>query len=609
MNTKFTLSLLVMLFAFGMQAQVIFQDDFESFTAGDRVAQASTANWDTWSGAVGGAEDGTISDAQAASGVNSLYISGTNDVLLRLAAAPMTAGRYKVTFNMFVQENRYAYFNFLAQFNGANSSWATQSYFRPNGSCNTDAGGADVAQFNQPAGEWFVMTTVLDLGDDFGTIYHETGEVTSWKWSIGALGGDRDNTFEALNFYAWNTEGTPGYYIDDIVVEQVEKPGNEILLEAVLNSDNQVELAWTGSEDVTEYVVTNKGDVLTQTTDTTNTIVKPYPQLFDFKVGAHFNLNGYRFSENQSLELAGGSSREFVLFEVGTGTWCPNCPAAARGVDDMHSAGFDVGIIEYHGGGPDDYIIPVGTDRINYYGINAYPETFADGESAVLGGSFGGNLFTTFEGFYDTRKDRRVLYDFNMSVTNVGGNDYKIEVSAEELYSYFDGPANLRIALTESNIPENWQGLTELDFLLRDMYPDATGIEMDLSSGAQSYEYTFTLDPSYIKNNCEIVAFIQHDDTKEVLNGQVISMATVSGVNEALSAEIELLPNPVVDYIQINGLTDGEAMIYAQDGKLVHRFDVTSMNHQESLTTINTGYYVLKVNTEEGIVSKQFIKK
>ncbi len=609
---KFNLTLICafLMFIGALNAQIIFQDDFESYSDGDRIAQAAANDfWDTWSGNTGGAEDGRITVAQAASGSNSMYISGTNDVLLRVSDEPLESGRYKVTMKLYVQEGRYAYFNLLHFFNGANSSWATQSYFRPNGNGNTDSGGGDAAQFLQPDGEWFDMTFIVDLDDDFSTFYHTDSEVVSWKWSTGAFGAGTSNTFEALNFFAWNNEGTPGFYVDDVVIEQVQKPGDELELLAVLNGDNQVELEWNSSTGASTYILTNHGQVVNTTQDTADLIEKPYPQTFDFRVGAHFDLNGYRFSESTPLELAGGAEREFVLYEIGTGTWCVNCPASARGVDDMHAADYNVGIIEYHGGGTDPFIIPTGTERIGYYSITAYPTSRIDGTTELVGGSFGGNLFATYEGVYDTRMNRRVLYAFDMQLLDLGNNEFKVVVEADELYSYFDGPVNLRIALTESHIPQVWHGLQEVNFVLRDMYPDAAGVELDFSSDNDTYEYTFTLDENYVLENCELVAFLQHDGTQEILNGGVIRLEDASGVNEELSATIKLHPNPVVDEIQIQGLIAGEARIFSQDGKLVDQFIIQSDNHSQPVRKLPSGYYVLKINTDEGIVSKQFIKK
>src|SRR5688572_1632192 len=62
--------------AFTASAQT-FSDNFDSYTAGQPMAQQSAGAWTTWSGTVGGAEDVLVSNADAVSGSNSIFLSTT----------------------------------------------------------------------------------------------------------------------------------------------------------------------------------------------------------------------------------------------------------------------------------------------------------------------------------------------------------------------------------------------------------------------------------------------------------------------------------------------------------------------------------------------------
>jgi len=80
--------------AFG---QVSFSEDFESYNVGDYLG-ASSADWTTWSGATGGAEDVQIVNDNAANGSNAIYFAGTGqggpqDVVLPFGQK-YTEGRY-----------------------------------------------------------------------------------------------------------------------------------------------------------------------------------------------------------------------------------------------------------------------------------------------------------------------------------------------------------------------------------------------------------------------------------------------------------------------------------------------------------------------------------
>ncbi|MCK5338370.1 MAG: thioredoxin family protein, partial [Bacteroidales bacterium] len=87
-------------------------------------------------------------------------------------------------------------------------------------------------------------------------------------------------------------------------------------------------------------------------------------------------------------------ARDKVVVEIGTGTWCPYCPGAAMGADDLVANGHDVAIIENHNG--DDYTNSASNARNSYYGISGYPTALFDGGSAYVGGSNGTSLYPQY---------------------------------------------------------------------------------------------------------------------------------------------------------------------------------------------------------------------
>ena len=93
-KSLFLTALFVAALSWTMAQTVVFSDNFDSYTAGSRLAQTSTAAWTTWSNAPGSAEDAAISSTQAASAPNSLYITGSNDIIYPFAN--QTSGHYKI---------------------------------------------------------------------------------------------------------------------------------------------------------------------------------------------------------------------------------------------------------------------------------------------------------------------------------------------------------------------------------------------------------------------------------------------------------------------------------------------------------------------------------
>ena len=90
---------------------VVFSDNFDSYTVGSHLAQSDPDSaWTTWSFAPGSDEDGVISNVQAASDPNSLYISGSNDQLYPFGN--YTTGHYTLTFNYYIPSSgNGGYFN------------------------------------------------------------------------------------------------------------------------------------------------------------------------------------------------------------------------------------------------------------------------------------------------------------------------------------------------------------------------------------------------------------------------------------------------------------------------------------------------------------------
>jgi len=212
--------------------------------------------------------------------------------------------------------------------------------------------------------------------------------------------------------------------------------------------------------------------------------------------------------------------RNLVLLEIGTGTWCVNCPAAARGADQLHANGDPVAIIENHNG--DAYANTYSNTRNAYNGVPGYPTANFDGSwGSVIGGSYGGNMYSS----YLTKVNQRIQIQTSFDIEIFGsytGNDYDIIVRVTKVADYSGTNLKVRLALTESHIQQNWQGMTELNFVNRLMVPDANGTLVTFTSIGQSIDVplSFTFDNSWDIDHCELVAFIQDDGSKEALNAE-----------------------------------------------------------------------------------------
>ncbi len=258
--------------------------------------------------------------------------------------------------------------------------------------------------------------------------------------------------------------------------------------------------------------------------------------------------------------------RNFVVVEIGTGTWCGYCPGAAMGADDLVENGHKVAIIENHNG--DSYANTASNNRNSYYNISGYPTAFFDGANEIVGGSPSSSMYPQYLSAYEDAID--VMSDFTVDLTYTNtGLDYDVTVEVTEPGNYSGQNLVVHLTLTESHIPESWQGMSEVNFVNRAMYPDHNGTSF--TGGTQTFNISFTADASWEIDNCELVAFIQDNDTKEILQSDKTTLAQPTGTNnvslEKIYEIIDICEGAISPVIKIknNGSADINSLTIEYD--------------------------------------------
>ncbi|MCB2221349.1 MAG: T9SS type A sorting domain-containing protein [Bacteroidetes bacterium] len=184
----------------------------------------------------------------------------------------------------------------------------------------------------------------------------------------------------------------------------------------------------------------------------------------------------------------------------------------------MIANGYDVAVIEDHvATNPFQNVYSLA--RHSYYGGGGVPNAWFDGVTNSLGGISGGNMYS----YYLPKYNQRIAVPSNFTIAMNGFNDgldFTILVTVENVEPYAGNNLVLQFTLTESHIPHSWGSLTEVNHVNRFMAPDQFGTALDFSGNAtQAVELDFSADPSWVIENCELVAFVQDNDTKEILQG------------------------------------------------------------------------------------------
>lgn len=275
--------------------------------------------------------------------------------------------------------------------------------------------------------------------------------------------------------------------------------------------------------------------------------------------------------------------RQNVLLEIGTGGWCPYCPGAAMGADDLVAMGYNVAVIENHNGDP--YANDYSNFRNTYYGISGYPTAIFDGVLRYVGGSNTQSMYNNYLPLFQQRNAIKTplwldIYGY------VSRDTYTIEVWTQKRSNLINENTVLHFSLTESEIQYNWQGQTHFNFVNHIMLPGVEGTPLDLFNtpvmDVLVTELVLPIQALWVPEHCELVAFIQDIETKEILQATNVALndlaePPVSIHEDTHSPAINKLsgnfPNPFNPSTTICFATDGknpvEIVIYDLKGRQV----------------------------------------
>lgn len=354
------------------QAQITFQDNFDTYTAGDYIGQQT--GWTTWSGTTGGAEDCQVTNADAVSAPNSLYYSsvsatgGPVDNVLPFGGVYNT-GVFTFSTMLKVEAGKNAYLNFQKEA-AIGTTWALDMNFTATGELNflNQTGTSFSGTYAQDV--WFEFSVEIDLNTN------------TWEFFIDGISqgsiANSENQVASLNLYPIENSG---FFVDDIEFEHVPYTvlaNNGAVTNTTFNGllatqsvTPTVTVRNLGSTAITSFDLTvdydgnsftdnitgvNIASLATYELDASQDIVLAAGQN-DLTVTIS-NING-----NGADDLPADDAKIFpidpivpaagkvVVSEEGTGTWCGWCPRGSVGMDVMYNKynGYWTGIAVHNG--------------------------------------------------------------------------------------------------------------------------------------------------------------------------------------------------------------------------------------------------------------------
>lgn len=382
-----------------------FSDDFESYAVGSYLG-TSSADWTTWSGTEGGAEDVTINNNNASSGDQSIYFSSTAanggpaDVVLPFDQV-YNSGNFSFEANFYVEAGKGAYFNLQGTLVVA-QVWALDCYMLQDGTLKLSNQGTPYINANYPSAQWFNLRVDMDLTSNVWELFIDNVSQGSFSNPTGQIG--------ILDLYPVNPagqggNGVSGFYVDDISYTHLPAnlPGlnggvsfiNQISGIAGLSYDVVATVRNLGVLDISSFDLTynyNGVDVTENITGLNLASLDTYEHTFatqltpvlgnnDLTVTIS-NVNGSvdddptDDSKVISIDPVVPAAGKVVVGEEATGTWCQWCPRGAVYMDLFEEtyADYWIGIAVHNADPMTDVQYDAGIGAL----IGGYPSAVVD---------------------------------------------------------------------------------------------------------------------------------------------------------------------------------------------------------------------------------------
>ena len=600
-----------------------FTDDFESYAVGSYLG-SSSADWTTWSGTEGGAEDVTINADNASSGSQSIYFSSTSanggpqDVVLPFDQV-YNSGNFSFEANFFVESGKGAYFNLQGTLVVA-EIWAMDCYMLQDGTLKLSNQGTPYINANYPMAQWFNMRIEMDLTSNVWELFIDNVSQGTFSNPTGQIG--------ILDLYPVNPagqggKGVSGFYVDDISYTHL--PANlpplnggvsfitQINGIAGLSYDVVATARNLGQFDINSFDLTysyNGNDVTESITGLNLVSLDTYEHTFGSQLTPVLgnndltvtisNVNGVTLdddpsddSKSISIDPIVPSAGKVVVGEEATGTWCQWCPRGAVYMDLFEETYQDywIGIAVHNGDPMTDATYDEGMGTL----IGGYPSAIvdrgADVDPSGMTADFLERLQTDpaavlLNGATWDPVTRVLEVSVKTTFSQNASNSYKVACAlTEDGVTGTDGGYNQSNAYAGggNGVMGGYEALPNpvpaaqmvYDHVARSIAPSFAGSSNSFPASINAGEdyisnFSFTLPADWDENNMHIIGMLM-DPSGRIDNGSSTSIST------AVDNGYELGPNlDVGEAFDFN--IDDALVIYPNPATDVLNVTITSLN-------------------------------
>jgi len=235
---------------------------------------------------------------------------------------------------------------------------------------------------------------------------------------------------------------------------------------------------------------------------------------------------GKKLPTNSPNDIQEGVPRR-VAVELFTATWCSNCPAADRALDDLALEwGDSITIIEYHPqfGTPQDPMGTVQTDqRFSYYGVTAPPVFIADGVARVAGAL--PNLLSEYRAAVSGRRQKRSPVSITLNGGLQGSSAvYQVRVESQ-IAQKLESLRLLLVVIEDSIAFAAPNGINRHRQVARKLLPDHPGEAFSLIPGSQyAKNGSIVLEASWVREKLGLAALVQDEASSEIVQSAYVKL-------------------------------------------------------------------------------------
>ena len=550
-----------------------------------------------------------------------LVIAGLGLSMLQ-AQAQCPSGQTQVTFTLTL--DRY----------GSETTWSVTG---PGGSPEFASGGpyTDAAAngeypqapvtFCVPNGTQFIVTVEDSYGDGLCCAYGDGGYTVSVGGTVVATGNGIFTDSQQSSVFLGTDLGLGALGLNSVVAQ-----GPLSISGAVLN---------TGTTPVTGFTLSYAVDGGAALSTPIATTIQPggtynytHPTPWNATVGTHTlnitisDIAGDGVAANNSftgtIGVASQSVDRVTIIEQFTSSTCPPCASLNVTFGPVMSGlntneqGSNVAAIKYHQNFPspgnDPSYNPDALTRRNYYGVTGIPDLYIDGKP----------MTATSAAYIQSQADIDAFVNLGLSYSTIGN---QINVTAEVTpYATFSGTHRLHIAIVENsyNYAASTTSQDVFNYVQRKMLANAQGNNLATLTGGQTQ--TITQSHTMVFGNpapgnynawgnemedLTLVAFVQNNTTKDILQAAFAPLATNVGISEnVLDQRLRVFPNPTegVLNVQFEAPQGGKAQIEVFNVLGDRVFEATrataagTQREVIDLSSFNSGIYFVNI-TADGV--------